>query len=384
MAYKETTTTSYGKRLSDSFKGIGTGFLMFIAGTALLFWNEGNFVKTQKSIQEAEGAIVRVDDVSTVDPELNGKLIHAYDFADTEDVLTDEMFGVSEVAIALNREVEYYQYVEKSHTETRDRFGGGEEKVTTYTYEKEWVAKPVNSGNFKDPEYQSSNTVQKIVEANSEQAKNVKFGGYKLPRFMISAITGSVPVEVNLTSEEMMHVSGNVVYFGQSASTPQIGDVRVTLTKISPSDISIIGKVMGSTFEQYVASNGRTFSRVAMGTVSAENMFAEAHSENSMLTWILRLIGIFLVVGGLKSMFSILPTLFKVIPFLGDLVGAGVGLVCIVGGGAWSLLVIAIAWLFYRPLIGIPLVIAAIAGIWYLKKKAKEKKMAKELKVQSS
>jgi hypothetical protein len=108
-----------------------------------------------------------------------------------------------------------------------------------------------------------------------------------------------------------------------------------------------------------------------MGTVSAENMFADAHSENNMITWVLRIIGVMLVVMGLKSIFSILPALFKVLPFLGNIVGAGVGLVCTVGGGAWSLLIIAVAWLFYRPLIGIPLLAAAVAGIWYLKKKAK-------------
>jgi len=58
MAYQVRKTTSYGGRLSNSLKGIGLGFLMFIIGTVVLFWNEGNFVKTNKSIQEAEGVVV--------------------------------------------------------------------------------------------------------------------------------------------------------------------------------------------------------------------------------------------------------------------------------------------------------------------------------------
>jgi hypothetical protein len=138
-----------------------------------------------------------------------------------------------------------------------------------------------------------------------------------------------------------------------------------------PAHISIIAKVNGSTFEEYHAKNGKTFSAVSMGTVSADNMFADAHSSNSMLTWILRIVGILLVIGGLKSMFSILPTLFKVLPFLGNIVGAGVGLVCSIFGAAWSFIIIAIAWLSYRPAIGITFLVAAIAGIWYLRKKAK-------------
>ena len=55
-------------------------------------------------------------------------------------------------------------------------------------------------------------------------------------------------------------------------------------------------------------------------------------------------------------------------------VGVGVGLVCSVFGFAWSLVAVAIAWLFYRPLIAVLFLLVAGAGIWYLKEKAKERK----------
>lgn len=397
MAYQETTNTSYGQRLTSSFKGIATGFVMFIAATILLFWNEGNFVKTKKSIQEAEGAVVIVPDVTNINPDNNGKLIHATAFADTKDVLTDELFGVSETAITLRRNVEYYQWVEQSHSETKDKIGGGQETVTTYTYEKDWKWSPVESANFKDPDYQRLNFVLAEVDDKPKSAENVSFGGYKLPKFIISSISGSEPAKAQMTEEQiqewkkviaekmtalgitaedsqMVHVNGNVVYFGSSTSMPHIGDVRITFTKVMPADISIIAKVVNNTFEEYKAKNGKTFSAVKMGTVSAENMFADAHSENSTLTWIWRIVGILLVIGGLKSMAGFLPTLAKVLPFLGNIVETGVGLVCTILGGAWSLIIISLAWLFYRPLIGISLLLIAIAGIWFLNKRAKEKR----------
>jgi hypothetical protein len=378
--------------VSGSFKGIAGGVLLFIIGSILLFWNEGNFVKTKKSLQEAEDVLVRVTDVSTVDSELNGKLIHASAFADTKETLTDELFGVSEKAISISRKVEYYQYVEKSSSQTRDRVGGGQETVTTYTYEKEWTSSPVNSLKFNDSEYRSANFTLTTIEAKKQQAKEVSFGGYRLPDFIISSISGNIPAEVRLTPDELtewqntitrnltqpgvatkqfVHVNGNVVYFGLSTSPPAIGDVRVTLTKIKPADISIIAKVNGSTFESYTASNGKTVSAVSMGTVSAESMFADQHSLNQIWTWILRLLGVFLVIWGLKLMFGILPAVFKVIPFLGNIVDAGVGIVCTIIGGAWSLIIIAISMLWYRPVIGIILLVIAIAGIWLLKKKTK-------------
>jgi len=52
----------------------------------------------------------------------------------------------------------------------------------------------------------------------------------------------------------------------------------------------------------------------------------------------------------------------SVVPFLGKLVGIGTGLVSILFGMAWSLLIIALAWLFYRPLIG-AIILAAAAGL---------------------
>jgi hypothetical protein len=400
MAYQVKTTKNYGNRLLDSLKGAGKGFIVLFVGTIMLCANEGNYVKQDKTIGAAAKSLVRVGDVSSLDTALEGRLIHAYAFAETQDVLVDDQFGVRERAIALKRAVEYYQYQEKSSTETKDKLGGAEEKTTTYTYEKKWVTSPVNSGGFADPDYKKSNFVlDNDVKSQDTYAANVTFGAYKLPRFIITSIRGGIPAELKLTNDELTqlnnrvtkrmselglkadsgavlaHVQGNVVYLGKSPSSPQVGDVRITLTKAAPADISIIAKVVGSTFEQYIApGTGRIFTGVAMGTVSADTMIESAKKTNSFITWLLRFLGILLVVVSLKMVFNILPTLFKVLPPLGKIVGAGAGLVCWVGGIAWSFVVISLAWLFYRPLIGIPLLVIAAFGIWFLSKKAKEKK----------
>lgn len=401
MAYTETKTTNYGQRLSGSLKGIISGLLMFIVGTCLLWWNEGRAVKTAKGIKEAQSVAVHVDDVSSVDASFNGKLIHASAFADTKDTLSDDFLGVRELAVKLNRKVEYYQWVENTKTEKRDRIGGSEETVTTYTYEMKWVNAPVASSEFKDEQYRNRNFVLTQMEDKEQMAPNVTFGAYTLPDFLKRRISGDVPATVKMTDEQiqewnkelrssnnlnesaskdsisndsisLVHVSNNVVYFGRSSKKPQVGDVRITFNKVMPADISLIAKVNGSTFEEYTAKNGSSFSRLEMGQKSAENMFEHAHDENRTLTWILRLVGVLLVIFGLKTMFSILPTLFKVLPFLADIVNLGVGLVCSVLGLVWSLLVIGVAWLFYRPLLGITLVVLAVGGIIFLKQRSKK------------
>lgn len=397
MAYTETKTTSYGGRIGKALKGIVGGFIAFIAGTALLFWNEGNFVKTRKALQEAQGATVVVESVESLDPELNGKLIHASHKAETADILEDNLFGVKENAIAIKRKVEFYQYVEHSSTEKRDKLGGGEEEITTYTYKLGWQSKPVDSSDFKDPEYRGRNYALVSPSSQDIYAKDVKFGAYQLPEFFIKAISGEEPAEVKLSDEQLgelqrtaqrnlrgaeaneavaatlVHVSENTVYIGVHSSSPKVGDVRVTITKVLPKDVSLIGKVNGSTFGQFVAKNGKKVARLETGTVSADEMFANAQAENTMMTWLLRLVGVVLVCGGLRGIFGVLEAVAKVVPFLGNIVGAGVGLVCTVLGVAWSILWISIAWVFYRPLIGIPLLAVSIALTVWLKKKGTQK-----------
>ena len=392
MAYTETTSTSYGQRLAGSAKGMIGGLLVFIIGTGLLWWNEGRTVRTARAIGDAASHVESVADVSKVDASLNGKLIHASAFADTKDTLTDDLFGVREQAIKLDRKVEYYQWVEHSQRKKRDKVGGGEETITTYTYEQEWVKKPVNSSNFKESRYRNANRVLSQVEERNEMAQHVTFGAYTLPESFVASISGSEPVEVRMTEEQrftwderlhmlrpkvntetsLVHTSANTVYLGLSPNSPQIGDVRVTFTKVPPADISLIAQVDGSTFKAYRAKNGQSFSRLQMGTVGADEMILQARSENNLWAWVLRVIGILLVVGGLKGMFGLLPMLFKVLPFLGSIVDAGVGLVSWIFGLAWSFIIIAIAWLVFRPIIGISLLVLAIAGIVFLKRRGKK------------
>ena len=70
------------------------------------------------------------------------------------------------------------------------------------------------------------------------------------------------------------------------------------------------------------------------------------------------------MIGGLKGVFGFIEAILKVVPFLANIVGWGVGLVCTIVGIVWSLIVIAIAWLFYRPVLGITLLVIAGVLVW--------------------
>lgn len=390
MAYTEVSSKNWFQRLGESFGGIVTGFVIIALATWLLWWNEGRTFKTAGAIGEAEMLTQDVADISKINPALEGKLIHAIGRAETKDILRDPVFGIELEAINIAKSVEYYQWEEHSHSETRKKLGGGEETVTTYTYDTGWTSSPVDSNSFKDPEYRGRNTTLARIEDSTIWAKNVSFGAYKLPDFLIHSIGGKLPmtltsVDVNSvaniisvpknyteSADKLITVSGSTVYIGKNPAAPEVGDVRVTFSYVPEADVSIVAQVIRDTFEKFTASNGYTFSRLDMGKVGIARMFEGARSDNNIMAWLLRIAGIFLVVLGLRMIFHPLSVLGDVIPLLGTIIGAGMGVVAFLLGLAWSLIVIALAWVRFRPLVAGGLIAVALLLIYLSYAKGKK------------
>lgn len=381
MAYTEKRTISYGSRVKSSFGGIGTGFILLIAATVLLWWNEGRAVKTAKMLEEAEGVAVHMPDVNVYDAEYEGKLIHANGTVITLDSLIDTDFKVGVTGMFMTRDVEYYQWVESESSKTEDKLGGSQEVTTTYTYAKQWTSKPVNSSEFKDPEYKNANNagVRCQVENKQLSAQNATIGAYKLPEQMISAFprSSSLPLKLTLQSDSLRQVNNNVIYFGKNPDAPEVGDVRVEYHYVPAKNVvSLIAKVQGDTFTRYTAKNGKSFSSIVAGERTMEEMFESEKAGNTMLTWVLRILGFILISAGLKMVFDILSTLLKVVPFLSSIMSWGVGLICNIIAFAWTLIVVAIAWLFYRPILSICLLAIVGAVVYYFATKGKKKNEA--------
>ena len=437
MAYQEVTTTGYGTRVGNSFKAIGSGILLFIVGTCVLWWNEGRAVKTEKMLDEAGSAYIEMENPSKKDASLEGELICGTALATTEDSLSDQQFGIGAKAISLRRSVEYYQWVEHAEEKKEDKLGGKEVTTTTYTYSKEWVSRPIESGQFKDPAYQNKNMVLTTVEDAEQYAENVSWGAYKLNESLIHSISSregldlaiaedllkqmdksaqtayerfygvkkqpvEQPVETVVLSDsakavadslkavndsineamakaenkkdfEYIHQAGNVLYYGRVPGSPEVGDVRVTFEKVVPAKVTVMAVVDGDSFKPFKAKNGKRFQTLVMGKKSGDEIIEAEKEANNMWTWALRILGVLLVIGGLKGIFGFIETILKVVPFIAGIFGWGVGLVCTIVGVAWSLIVIAIAWLFYRPLLGITLLVLAGFLVWVFAFKGKDK-----------
>lgn len=120
-----------------------------------------------------------------------------------------------------------------------------------------------------------------------------------------------------------------------------------------PGAVSVIAKQTANSFEPFVAKAGGTIEMLETGTVSADAMFTAAHQANKFMTWLLRLVGFILMFVGFSLLFRPLSVLADVVPMIGSIVGVGTGFVSFLLSLPLSLLVISVAWIFYRPLVGI-------------------------------
>lgn len=112
---------------------------------------------------------------------------------------------------------------------------------------------------------------------------------------------------------------------------------------------------------KYTKNKNKT-NYITSGTKSLEEMIQSAEESNEMWTWVMRVLGTLLVCLALKMLFGILVTLLKVVPFLASILNWGVSLICNILGVVYSLIIIAAAWIFYRPLLGVCL-LALAAGV---------------------
>ena len=399
---REAHEAGWLERMGSSIKGVLTGVVFILGAGALLFWNEGRAVKTARRLAEGAGAVVSVPS-DKVDAANEGKLVHVSGRAETKEELSDAPFGVRATAIKLSRSVEYYQWVENADVK-REKQGDKTIEKTTYTYKKAWCRRPVDSSKFKEAGHENPGTASAFSDQDL-YAKEVTLGAFKLSETNIRRISGSKPFAfpqdfklpealkgaslVNgviylpgtaptataqpaagngvsplaAAAQAAGQAVANAVVTRDVAVSPQVGDLRVTFTLVEPHDISLCQMQKGNSFVPWVASDGETIALQREGLIAAAAMFTDAQKSNTKLTWFLRLIGFLVMFTGFKMVFGPISTLVDVIPLLRNIVGIGVGLVSFLLAAAGSLITAGIAWIVYRPVVGISLIAVAVGCI---------------------
>ena len=373
--FTETTNTGWFSRIGSSIIGVLAGVVLVLIAIGLLWWNEGRSVATAKGL--TEGAKVTMEaEAGVVDPAKEGQLVHVIGKTTLETPAEDEMFGVTGPdLLKLRRIVEVYQWVEETKQTQRTKLGGGEETITEYSYTKKWDDELHDSAEFKRP--QGHENVKAKVEAASFQATEVSLGAFRLPEFLLTQWQDFQPHPLPdpETLPDSLRDTATVqekwLVLSETPAAPVSGDARVQFESMKPGEISVLARQVQDTFEEYTTKQETTIGRLATGAQSKEAMYASAETENTIMAWLLRLGGFLAMLVGIMLLFRPLKVLADVLPFAGKIVGAGTGFIAFLLSGIGSLTIIALAWVWYRPLLGVGLLVVAAVGIYWVKKAVK-------------
>lgn len=352
------------KKIGNSFKGIIGGFIVIIIGIILLWWNEGNNVKNLKTTAEMDKSVIEVSS-DKVDSNNEGKLIATSGKIENTEELVDNVFQVKIVTPKMRRIVEVYQWEEDSDTD--------EDGNTTYQYQKVWKDEIIDSTDF----HQSGHDNPKQMQYQNEvyKSNNVKVGAFTLSPDQVDRL--STNATYNSFNEEVasqlgLKIASDYLTSSVDINNPQIGDMRISFEYNNSTDISILAVQKGNTFGDFVSKAGKTINKVMDGTHSGTEMINSIKEGNKLFKWGFRFLGIVLIIIGVATILGPISTISSYVPILGNVVGAAVGFISLILGLAISLVIIALAWLRYRPIIGITLLAIVVALIVLIMKKGKK------------
>lgn len=375
-SFREVTSVSWFGRIKRAVGGVVFGLLLVVLMVIGLFWNEGRAVQTARSLAEGSGAVVSVG-ADRVDAANDGKLVHVSGPVTASDGLSDPDFGIAAQGLRLSRTAEMYQWKEESKSETEKKLGGGEETVTTYSYSKVWDDSQIDSSDFKKPDGHQNPPME--VHSKTFQIPDGKLVAFDLDTPVLDRIEGdkdyslassqTAAIKAAYTGTKPINVVDGKIYLGADTASPALGDYRIGYELAPLGVVSIVARQAGSRFQPYQTVAGDELLMVDTGDVPAAKMFADAVSENTIITWLLRAAGLLLLTIGFALFLSPIGVILDVIPFLGSIARMGTGIIAFFLAILVGTTTIAIAWFWYRPVLAAGILAAGIiaaAAVYYL------------------
>jgi len=287
------------------------------------------------------------------------------------------------------------------------RFKGMNSKVNFICHNQTFVAESVQLGHFK------------LNESQKQRLNN--YEAITLHSTIVNSFSRRMRELINKLNwgSPNIYVDGNCIYIRQSHSqTPQVGDIRVSFKRVPCDMVTIVAQQSGSSFEPYDIRNrdfrlksdsetarlldeqNRNFCTSisqgcdsccwtccccfkCMDTVLAapstidwiyaarmtkQEVFRAEAKQNECLTITFRILGIIALSLGISMLFEPVLALTSVVKIFADILGFGVLVVSFLIGIVVGLIVIALAWIFYRPFLALGLLVlaGAIWGLFYL------------------
>jgi hypothetical protein len=188
-------------------------------------------------------------------------------------------------------------------------------------------------------------------------ASDAKLGGWTLDSDILGRINYSQELMPDAPAGWTRR--GYYYYLGNPAAL-EIGNMRVRYIGLpSGTTISVLAMQSGDGFALFTTRNGHQVALGAAGNHTAAELIEG--QRKSLFTWALRGVGTLMMYIGFFVFLSPLSNMTSVIPILGTIARGTAAFTAIVIAVPLSMVVIALAWLPYRPILGGGLILLAVA-----------------------
>lgn len=275
--------------------------------------------------------------------------------------------SLSAPALKLKRTVSLYQWRETMNTRS-----SGPAATPEASYTSGWEDAVVDSTAFVSGAGHA-NPPRMPFPAQTLVAAPIRLGAFTLPPEYVGkldrfdplagdALRQALPAEIR----DKVRMTADGVFIGENPQAPAVGDLKISYAVVRSQPVTVVARQSDATFSPYKTETG-LISEFRPGTLTAQEVFGKAQRENATMTWILRLVGFAAMFLGLVMVFKPLSVVADVVPFIGAIVAKGAAFIAFFLALFCALLTMALAWIFYRPVLAIGLVLVAVAGIFLIR-----------------
>ncbi len=366
---------SFFQQIKGSIGAVIMGLIFILAAIICTWWNEGRTIRTQKGLEQGASQVYTSQTIDYVSPENEGKLIHLSGKVISEEELQDMDFDITVDALKFRRNVDMFQWKENKNTKDDPN---SEEKITTYSYEKVWSSKLIKSDKFNQPE-SHLNPREMRYSSFKKQVNSARIGAHTLNPAQLNRISGWSNLQLgqiaSVPDSELISSEGkpSTIYVGQtSLAQPEIGDLRITYQVVNEQDYTMMAQQSGQSFTPFTTQKGTEIDILKKGNHSSEQLFSSEHSSNNAMKWVFRVIGFIGIFIGTRMLFSLITLFTNYVPILRTVVNFGISLFAFLVAICLFCLIAGIAWVFYRPVLGISLLLVGLGILFFMSKTGKK------------
>jgi len=280
-------------------------------------------------------------------------------------VLRDPVLGITAEGLRLKRQVQMYQWKERSETRSSSS-GRTTTSTTVYFYDQDWAPDRIESNAFHRGGHANPPL---LLNSENVYAPRVLLGAYELSPWFVWLLEPGAGVRLDASMLERrspdlqapVHLQdASTLFVGQDPNSPKLGDLRISYRVVPlTSMVTVVGKQVGNRIEKYEdPDTGKRIALVMPGEQPLEAFFTRLQESNQEDAWPMRLVcGVFVFI-------FLLPFAFLLPSFTGPLSHGQMVCACVLLCVPGSVLPMGLAWLGVKPLTGMGLMGSGGLGMY--------------------